>query len=51
MTLEEVQHALELVAGTMEMTAYEADECTHMHLYPSAADTGLRTSVVSAALD
>ena len=51
MTLEETQLAFELVAGMMGGAAGEAEECTGVHVYPSAAETGLRTTVISAALD
>jgi len=42
MTLEETQQAFELVAGMMSGEAGEAEECTCVHIYPSAAETGLR---------
>ena len=34
--------AFELVAGMMSGEAGEAEECTCVHIYPSAAETGLR---------
>ena len=53
MTLEDAQRAFELVAATMSATpSPAANECSPpVHLYPSTAETSLRNTTITAALD
>jgi len=53
MTLEDAQRAFELVAATMAATpGPAANECSPpVHLYPSTAETSLRNTTLTAALD